>query len=86
MAISTGFKIIRPNLIHRIFSRSMSTSRPILISIEGNIGAGKSTFMESLRKAHPQWNFVDEPVGIWSKIKNDGGAAVSQFIDKLSPS
>lgn len=86
MVTSTGFKIIRPKIMHRFLTRSMSTVRPILISIEGNIGAGKSTFMESLRKAHPQWNFVDEPVGIWSKIKNDGGAAVAQFINELAPS
>jgi pantothenate kinase len=86
MATSTGLKMIGLRSTQRFLARSMSTFRPILISIEGNIGAGKSTFMESLRKLHPQWNFIDEPVGIWSKIKNDGGAVVAQFIDKLTPS
>ena len=53
--------------------RGLSTFRPTLISIEGNIGAGKSTLIESLKLQHPTWNFVDEPVGLWSSLKNDAG-------------
>jgi Deoxynucleoside kinase len=53
--------------------RSMSTMSPLLLSIEGNIGAGKSTLIGELRRRHPTWNFVDEPVGIWSQLKNDEG-------------
>lgn len=59
--------------------RGLSTCRPILISIEGNIGAGKSTLIESLKLQHPTWNFVDEPVGLWSSLKNDAGKFNSAF-------
>jgi deoxyadenosine/deoxycytidine kinase len=36
-----------------------------LITIEGGIGAGKSTVMNSLRMARPDLVFIDEPVGLW---------------------
>lgn len=51
--------------------RFLSTHRPLLISIEGNIGAGKSTLMEELKKRHKNWNFIDEPIDVWSSIKNE---------------
>ena len=56
-----------------ILVRALSTFRPILISIEGNIGSGKSTLIEALKLQEPSWNYVEEPVGIWSSIKNDDG-------------
>lgn len=45
--------------------------KPLLISIEGNIGAGKSYLLSALRKAHPEWCFIDEPVEFWESLKND---------------
>lgn len=36
-----------------------------LITIEGGIGAGKTTVMNSLRMARPDLVFLDEPVGLW---------------------
>lgn len=45
--------------------------KPILISIEGNIGAGKSFLLAKLRAAHPEWCFIDEPVEFWESLKND---------------
>jgi deoxyadenosine/deoxycytidine kinase len=43
----------------------------LLLSIEGNIGAGKSTLLEGLKKAHPEWVFIDEPVGNWLLFKDE---------------
>ena len=43
----------------------------LFISIEGNIGAGKSTLLEGLKQAHPDWVFIDEPVGNWLLFKDD---------------
>lgn len=48
--------------------------KPILISIEGDIGAGKSTLINQLRRDHPDWHFIDEPVGTWLDLKNDDGS------------
>ena len=45
-----------------------------LISIEGNIGSGKSTFVEYLRKnLCDEICFLDEPVDIWNTIVDKDG-------------
>lgn len=51
-------------------------SRPILVSIEGNIGSGKSTLLTELKKRNPQWRFVDEPVGSWMQFKDERGVSL----------
>ncbi len=43
----------------------------LLISIEGNIGAGKTTLVEGLKQMYPEWVFIDEPVGNWLLYKDD---------------
>jgi len=53
--------------------------QPILISLEGNIGAGKSTFLEHLDKTLSKtsdWIFLREPVHIWDQIKDENGETV----------
>lgn len=56
---------------------------PKLISIEGNIGSGKSTLVEALReKFKDQYNicFLQEPVDIWDTIKDkEGNTILSKF-------
>ena len=47
---------------------------PVLISIEGDIGAGKSTLIENLKEKYPHWHFIDEPVGYWTSLKNQDGS------------
>jgi deoxyadenosine/deoxycytidine kinase len=46
---------------------------PILISLEGNIGAGKSTIIKRLKELCPTWHFIDEPVDIWTSLKREDG-------------
>lgn len=46
---------------------------PIIISIDGNIGAGKSTFLNQLKKQFPKFHYVDEPVDTWTKFVNEDG-------------
>jgi deoxyguanosine kinase len=45
----------------------------MLISIEGNIGSGKSTLVEYL-KSLGKYIFVDEPVNEWLTIKDNTGS------------
>jgi thymidylate kinase len=47
-------------------------SRPIIISLEGNIGAGKTTILEKLSQklSSNQWVFLREPVHIWDTIRD----------------
>lgn len=47
--------------------------KPILISIEGGIGGGKSTLMEQLRTMYPEWHFIDEPLDTWTALKTEDG-------------
>lgn len=47
--------------------------KPILISVEGNIGAGKSTIIDNLKdhmKGNTDVMFLKEPVDIWETIKD----------------
>jgi deoxyadenosine/deoxycytidine kinase len=53
----------------------------MLISIEGNIGSGKSTIIEYL-KSLKKYNFVDEPVNEWLSIKNKNGDNALECIYK----
>lgn len=36
-----------------------------IVTIEGNIGSGKSTAIAELKKMHPEYTYVDEPVDLW---------------------
>jgi deoxycitidine kinase/deoxyguanosine kinase len=50
-----------------------------IISIEGNIGSGKSTFLENLRKYYSNNEcviFLKEPVDEWEKIKDENGVTM----------
>ena len=54
-------------------------TQPTIISLEGNIGAGKSTFLEHLEKTigkNSGWIFLREPVHIWEQIKDENGETV----------
>ena len=52
----------------------MSDTRPIIISIEGNIGSGKSTILSKLEEAMSdspdKIMFLKEPVDMWEAIKD----------------
>ena len=43
----------------------------LIISIEGNIGSGKSTFLSFLKENFDDICFVDEPVKEWTKIVDE---------------
>jgi len=52
-----------------------------LVSIEGNIGAGKTTLFDELKKTHadnPQYIFIKEPVDEWTKIKDQHNCSILQ--------
>jgi deoxyadenosine/deoxycytidine kinase len=48
----------------------------MIISIEGNIGSGKSTFVEYLRNTMSGVIFLQEPVAEWNGIKDNGGETI----------
>jgi deoxyadenosine/deoxycytidine kinase len=50
----------------------MHSHKPVIISLEGNIGAGKTTLFEQLRKEieSEEVIFLREPVDLWEKIRD----------------
>lgn len=56
----------------------------MIISIEGNIGSGKSTFFNTLKKYFSKnyncngkrIHFIEEPVDIWENIKDSNGNSI----------
>ena len=58
----------------------MNISNKKIISIEGNIGSGKSTLVKILKeKYRDSILFVDEPVEEWKKVKMDDTDILSHF-------
>lgn len=55
-----------------------NSNKPIIISIEGNIGSGKSTFLRLLQEFSPDNEvvFLREPVDIWNSIKDTQGETI----------
>ncbi len=59
-------------------------SNPIIISIEGNIGSGKTTFIsdiETLLASNPKIAnkkicILKEPVDLWTKVTDESGASI----------
>jgi deoxyadenosine/deoxycytidine kinase len=45
----------------------------ILISIEGDIGAGKTTLINKMRTMYPNWHFIPEPIETWQNLKTVEG-------------
>ena len=51
----------------------------ILISIEGNIGVGKSTFITLCKKYIDNIDIVYEPIDMWSSLKDENGNNILQL-------
>lgn len=47
--------------------------KKLLVTIEGNIGGGKSTMINLLRKEYPDFVIIDEPVGVWTSMVDENG-------------
>lgn len=50
---------------------SIVSLRPKVVSIEGNIAAGKSTFVKLLESEDDAWTVTPEPVDLWQNVKED---------------
>lgn len=58
--------------------------RPCIISIEGNIGAGKSTLVKELKTRYADRSdivFLQEPVDAWSDITQEGKTMLELFYE-----
>ncbi len=48
-------------------------SKIIIISLDGNIGSGKSTLVNIIKRFRPEYCMLDEPVDVWNTIKDKDG-------------
>jgi deoxyadenosine/deoxycytidine kinase len=68
-----------PNVTNVIDEILKTYNKPIIISIEGNIGSGKSTLVSQLEKKYgnnPDFYFLQEPVDIWNTIVDENGVTI----------
>lgn len=59
-------------------------TRPRIVSIEGNIGAGKTTLVNRLKELYKNSQeviFAEEPVDIWGTITQDGKNILELFYE-----
>lgn len=55
-------------------------NKKLIISIEGNIGVGKSTLLRLLEQKYSKIaDFVEEPVGVWEEILDENGKNLLQL-------
>lgn len=57
----------------------MAATFPLILSIEGNIGTGKSTLLANMQeyyKDNKKICFLPEPVDVWDKIKDASGITI----------
>jgi len=55
---------------------------PIIISIDGNIGAGKSTILKRLKEEHPEFYYIDEPVNLWTSLEDENNESLLKLYYK----
>lgn len=62
----------------------INSSNKIIISIEGNIGVGKTTFIDILKSKFTNCDIVYEPVDIWKQITDlDGKNILQTFYENI---
>jgi deoxyadenosine/deoxycytidine kinase len=54
-------------------------TKVVFISVDGNIGCGKTTLLNRLRLEMPNITVIDEPVGQWSILCNETGKSLLEL-------
>ena len=73
------FYTIIINSLNYIFYHKQPNKRPKLVSIDGNVGSGKSTLISILKKKYKNIYFAKEPVDIWKSLKDDKGKDILSY-------
>jgi deoxyadenosine/deoxycytidine kinase len=67
-------------IVNYIFQVGKIKKKPKLVSIDGNVGSGKSTLISLLKQRYNNIYFAKEPVDIWKSLTdNDGKDILSYF-------
>ena len=60
----------------------MSYTNPIIISLDGNIGVGKSTLLTHIQQRFPDILVLPEPVDTWTSLKTEDGQNLLELFYK----
>ena len=52
---------------------------PLIIFVEGNIGSGKSTFLNQIKDHIPNVQCIQEPLDKWTKLRDRSGKNILQY-------
>lgn len=61
------------------FLKQLLPPRMVYVTIEGNIGSGKSTMIGHIRNKYPDYRIVDEPVHIWQALKDEANRSLLEL-------
>lgn len=68
--------------MYQMNTMPMKTTKTTILCVEGNIGSGKSTFMQKLKqefKDRKDICFLDEPVDVWSNFNDSEGTILEHY-------
>lgn len=69
--------------MEKIAAGLIPVANPIRIfSLDGNIGVGKSTLLKQIAKEFPEILIVQEPVDVWTALKNSDGQNLLELFYK----
>ena len=79
-----AFIMLTNILLDNLLRRRRIKKKPIIISIEGNIGTGKSTLIEKVQEyfekkhlgSNIKFGFIPEPVNVWSSVTDKEGVTI----------
>lgn len=66
-------------ILNNIFYHKKKIKKPKIISIDGNVGSGKSTLISILKKRYKKIYFAKEPVDIWKNLKDKEGKDILTY-------
>ena len=70
-------------MMEKIAAGLIPVAKPIRIfSLDGNIGVGKSTLLKQIAQQFPEILIVQEPVDVWTALKNSDGQNLLELFYK----
>jgi len=61
------------NVSHAVQPQRRRSDTPRIVSLDGNIGVGKTTLLNAIRDRFPDILIVPEPVDTWTSLKDESG-------------
>jgi deoxyadenosine/deoxycytidine kinase len=75
----------RDEILAGLIPKPISVAKPQItriISLDGNIGVGKTTLLDHIQKRFPEVIIVKEPVDVWTHLKDEQGSSLLELFYK----